>query len=219
MYNESDSIYLMNYNLGDKFCKNSFKNGRVHIFVRESIQFINVSLITFCKEEDLEIHLSAYTICTVAIYRSPSRNFQYFLNNFENILNSIYSNSIEIIIRTDININYLNDSTYKQLLHSLLAFYCLYSIVQFPTRIHTSSSAIGNIFINNIKFDNFSTYPFVNGMSDHDVQITVIHNLSVQNFNNYFYFGQKIDKCSITDFNPKLSYDSWDDIFMDKHYL
>ena len=52
-------------------------------------------------------------------------------------------------------------------------------------------------------------------MSDHDVQIRVIHNLSVQNYNNYFYFGQKIDKCSITDFNPKLSYESWDDIFMD----
>ena len=168
----------------------------------------------------MKVHLSAYNICIVAIYRSSSRNFQYFLNNSENILNLIYSNSIEIIICADININYLNDSTHKQLLDSLLAFYCLYSIVQFPTRIHTSSSsAIGNIFINNIKFDNFSTYPFVNGMSDHDVQITVIHNLSVQNFNNYFYFGQKIDKCSITDFNPKLSYDSWDDIFMDKHYL
>jgi len=52
-------------------------------------------------------------------------------------------------------------------------------------------------------------------MSDHDVQITVIHNLSVQNWNNYFYFGWKIDKRSITDFNPKLSYESWDDIFMD----
>lgn len=152
MYNKLDSIALMNYNLGAKVCRNSFKNGRVYIFIHESIQFINVSLIKFCKQKDLEIyavklHLSVYTICIVAIYRSPSGNFQYFLNNFETILNSIYSNSIEIIIYGDININYLNDSTHKQLLDSLLASYCLYSIVQFPTRIHTSSSAIGNIFI------------------------------------------------------------------------
>lgn len=52
-------------------------------------------------------------------------------------------------------------------------------------------------------------------MSDHDVQITVMYNLSVQNCNNYFYFGRKIDKYSITDFNPKSSYESWDDILMD----
>jgi hypothetical protein len=107
-------------------------------------------LIKFCKEKDLEIravkvHFSAYNICIVAIYQSPSRNFQYFLNNSENILNLIYSNSTEIIICAGININFLNNSTHKQLLDSLLAFYCLYSIVQFPTRIHTSSSAIGNI--------------------------------------------------------------------------
>ena len=74
---------------------------------------------------------------------------------------------------------------------------------------------MGKIFINSIKFDNFSTNQFVIGMSDHDVQIIVVHNLSVQNCNNYFYFGQKIDKCSITAFNTKLSCESWDDIFTD----
>jgi hypothetical protein len=78
----------------------------------------------------------------------------------------IYENSIEIIICGDIN--YLNVSTHKQLLDSLLASYCLYSTVQFPTRIHNSLSAIDNIFINSIKFHNFSIYPFVNGISDHD---------------------------------------------------
>jgi hypothetical protein len=174
----------------------------------------------FCKEKDMEIcavkiHLSDYTIYIMAIYRSPG-NFLYFLNNLETILNIIYESSIEIIICGDININYLNDSTHKRLLDSLLASYCLNSTVQFPTRIHNNSlSAIDNIFINNIKFNNFSISPFVNGMSDHDAQIIAIHNLTVQNCNNYFYFGRKIDKCSIIDFNTKLNYESWEDIFTD----
>ena len=78
--NELDSIALTNYNLGAKFCRSSFKNGVVHIFTHESIQLTNVSLIKFCKEKDLKIcavklHLFAYTICIVAIYRYPSRNF------------------------------------------------------------------------------------------------------------------------------------------------
>jgi hypothetical protein len=202
----------MNYKLGAKFCRNSFKNGGVCIFTHESIQFTNVSLIKFCKEKYLEIcaveiHLTDYTIYIMAIYQAPSGNFLYFLNNLETILNMIYENSIEIIICGEININYLNDSTHKQLLDSLLASYCLYSTVQFPTRIHNNSFlAIDNIFINNTIFHNFSIYPFVNGMSDHDAQIIVIHNFPVQNCNNHFYFSQKIDKCSIIDFNTKLSY-------------
>jgi hypothetical protein len=173
----------------------------------------------FCKEKALEIcavkmHLTDYTIYIMAIYWSPSGNFLYFLNNLETILNIIYENSIEIIICGDININDHKDSTHKQLLDSLLASYCLYSTVQFPTIIHNNSfSAIDNIFINSIKFDNFSIHPSVNGMSDHDAQIIVIHNLPVQNCNNHFYFSWKIDKCSIIDFNTKLSYESWEDIF------
>ena len=77
MYNELDSIAMMNYNLGAKFCTNSFKNGRIHIYIHESIQFINVSLIKICKEKYLEIcvvklHPPAYTICIVTTYRFPS---------------------------------------------------------------------------------------------------------------------------------------------------
>jgi hypothetical protein len=81
---------------------------------------------------------------------------------------------------------------------------------------NNSSSAIDSIFINNIKFDNFSIYPFVNGMSGHDAQIIVIHNLSVLTGNKNYYVSWKFDKNSITDFNRKLNYESWDDIFMDK---
>jgi hypothetical protein len=63
----------MNYNLGAKFCRNSLKNGGVCIFIHESIQFTNVSLMKFCKEKGMEIcavkiHLSDYTIYIMAIY-------------------------------------------------------------------------------------------------------------------------------------------------------
>jgi hypothetical protein len=86
-----------------KFCRNSFKNGGVCIFIQEIIHFTNVSLLKVCKEKDLEIcavklYLAAYTIYIKAIYRSPSRNCQQFLNNLKSILNFIYSNSIKIII-------------------------------------------------------------------------------------------------------------------------
>jgi hypothetical protein len=53
-------------------------------------------------------------------------------------------------------------------------------------------------------------------MSDHDAQIIVMHNLSILTWNINCFFSWKLDKNSITDFNMKLRYESWDDIFMYK---
>jgi len=59
-------------------------------FTHESTQFTNTNLNRSCKEKDLEIcavklHLLSCEICIITIYRSPSRNFQYFIDNLENI--------------------------------------------------------------------------------------------------------------------------------------
>jgi exonuclease III len=170
---EIDTIILTNYKLESKFCRSTFKNGGACIFTHKSIQSSNINLNEFCIEKDLEIfaiklHLPSYEISITTIYRSPSGNFQYFIDNLEKVLNKIYLNTTEVIICGDININYLIDSTYKQTLNSLLASYGLCSTIQFPTRIQKNShSTIDNIFINTFKY-NFSTFPIINGLSNHD---------------------------------------------------
>jgi exonuclease III len=195
--NEIDTIVLANYSLGAKFCRNALKNGGVSIFTHGSIHSTNINLNKFCKEKDLEIcavklHLPCHKICIITIYRSRSGNFQYFIDNLEKILSIIYINTTEIIICGDININYLNDSTHKQLLDSLLASYGLCSTVQFPTRIqNTSHSPIDNIFINTLKFSDFSLYPIINRLSDHDTESIIVRNIFEQNRNAYFYFNKK----------------------------
>jgi len=107
------------------------------------------------------VHVPYYiVICslsgfTLSFTLSPSGNFQYFIDYLEEILNMIYSSTIEIICG-DININYIIGSMHKQILDSLLASIGLCSKVQFPTRIKNNShSAIDNIFINTFKFNNF----------------------------------------------------------------
>jgi hypothetical protein len=126
----------------------------------------------------------------------------------------IYSNNTEIMICGDINVNYLIDSTHKQLLDLLLASYGLCSTVEFPTRIQNNShSAIDNIFINTFKFNNFSLFRIINGLSDHNAQRIIIRNILEQKCNTHFCFNRRIDRFSIIDFNTKLSYESWEDIF------
>jgi hypothetical protein len=79
----------------------------------------------------------------------------------------------------------LNNTTHKQLLNSLLSTYGLYCTVQFPTRIcNNSVSLLDSIFINIVKYDKLTVYSLVNGMSDHDAQVIVLHNITIPNDNN-----------------------------------
>jgi len=99
---EIETIRLPNYNLNAKFCRNTFKKGGVCIFTHETIHCSTINLNKFCKEKDLEIcaielHLQSYKICIVTIYRSPSGDFQYFINTLEKILRKIHNNSNDII--------------------------------------------------------------------------------------------------------------------------
>jgi len=152
-----DNILLQTYKLGDNFCRKIYRNGGVCIYIHELFQFSNINVYNFCNEKDLEaclikLYLPHCTIGIVNVYGSPTGNFEHFPNNLETLLNSISSNSMELIICRDFNINFLNNTTHKQLLNSLLATYGLYSTVQLPTRIcNNSVSTVGNIFINKVK--------------------------------------------------------------------
>jgi hypothetical protein len=64
-----------------------------------------------------------------------------------------------------------------------------------------------------LKFSDFSLYPIINGLSDHDAQNIIMHSIFEQNCNTHFYFNRRIYKFSIIDFNAKLSYEFWEDIF------
>jgi hypothetical protein len=68
----------------------------------------------------------------------------------------------------DININYLERCKKRQQLDALLQTYNLIGTVSFPTRkTNASTSAVDNIFIAKTKTS--AIYPFINGLSDHDV--------------------------------------------------
>jgi exonuclease III len=108
-----------------------------------------------CKEKDLElcaIQLHLLNMCIVCVYRAPSGDFLYFIQNLEDFLNKLYRHLKNIIICGDVNINYFINNSYKQQLDSLMASYGLHSTISFSTRTcHNSSTAIDNIFTNKCK--------------------------------------------------------------------
>jgi hypothetical protein len=93
-------------------------------------------------------------------------------------------------------------------------FFGLCSTIKFPTRIQKNShSSIDNIFINTFKFNNFSIFLIINGLSDRDAHSITLHKVLESSNNSYFYFNRQIDKYTILDFNTKLSHETWEVIF------
>jgi endonuclease/exonuclease/phosphatase family metal-dependent hydrolase len=111
----------------------------------------------------------------------------------EAALNQVYNNTLDIILCGDFNINYLNDNQNKQALNSSLTSYSLYSIIDFPMRIHNNSNTmIDNIFINKFKNENYSVSSLINGLSDHDAQVLSLFNIIVPDGRNEFYSYRKL---------------------------
>jgi exonuclease III len=106
-----DNILFQNNKLGANFCREMYKDGGVCIYIHESFQCSNINVYNFCKEKDLEVcviklYSPCCTVGMVNIYRSPSGNFENLLNEFETLLNTTSSNSMDLIICRDFNINF-----------------------------------------------------------------------------------------------------------------
>ena len=101
---------LHSYTVGAKFCRRMHKYGGVCIFVQNNIYYTTLNMDRYSNEKDIEIcavklHISLHTIITVTVYRSPTGNIDYFLNNLDEALNHIYNNTVDIILCGDFNIN------------------------------------------------------------------------------------------------------------------
>ena len=148
------------------------------------------------------------------LFRAPSGNFDLFLSKLDVVLRNLYTATLEYIVCGDINIDYLIDSDRKSRLDALLKTYNLTSVVNFPTRIQkNSATAIDNIFIDTSKMGNYSISPIINGLSDHDAQLIILHSYNSRPPSKKYRLIRNINDHMINDFLTKLSYETWDTIF------
>ena len=214
---ELDVTPISNYKLGANYCRKNLKNGGVCIYIQENLKFTKINLQKHCKEQDMEIaavqlkHNKKNTVI-LCVYRSPSGDFDYFLNKLDNILDSLYNFKTELILCGDININYLENSNKKKQLDCLLGTYNLVGTVYFPTRTtDNSATLIDNIFIDDRR--NYSIKPFINGLSDHDAQLITLSNFTLPISISEPTYIRNINKNTIAEFQLQLSWEQWDNIF------
>ena len=148
---ELDQINVDGYNLGATYCRQTVKRGGVCIFAHNNLNYTNIDLSAYRKEQDIEVcalnlKLTFSNRKIMTIYRAPTGNFEVFLNRLDSILKTLCKADSKLIVCGDINIDYLSDSEKKRQLDAALFSYNLFAIVHFPTRSqYQSNTAIDNI--------------------------------------------------------------------------
>jgi len=60
-------------------------------------------------------------------------------------------------------------------------------------------------------------YPFTNGLSDHDVQIITLTDISTPIPKQSFSLNRKFDNSTIRNFVYLLSYENWENVFVEEN--
>ena len=60
-------------------------------------------------------------------------------------------------------------------------------------------------------------HPLINGLSDHDAQIITLSNILISVARHVFSFTWKINSSSINKSTFLLSYENWEDVFLEKN--
>ena len=73
-------------------------------------------LSSHCKEQDIEICAiklahSSLNLYVLSLYRSPTGNFDTFIEKLEETLNLLFLNPVNLIICGDFNVNFMTDNT------------------------------------------------------------------------------------------------------------
>ena len=151
--------------------------------------------------------------CINTLY-SPSGNFSHFLLKLDTTLQLLYTLTPQIIICGDININYLMESEKRNQLDNLLLSFNLTNIINFPSRVlSTSAPEVDNVFIDISQFVSYTTTSILSGLSDDDDAHLLMFSTDYSHIPmEKSKTIRKINKHTISDFFNKLSNESWDTI-------
>lgn len=197
---DDSELVISNYKL-IRLDSSSKHTGGIVIYIRDGIYFevmncIALDLIMWYLS--IKVKLNNIDFIVAAIYRSPSYSPKLFIDKIQEILETDFDFSSNIIFMGDFNINLFKDDTYSKLLISTFDSYLMKQIVDKPTRITEKTSSQIDLVFTNIAY---LTCDVIDKISDHEVLI-VKGNVFVQNEKK-----DKINKCvQLLDFVKMKTY-------------
>ena len=160
------------------------RGGGVGFYVKNGLNFKKIESMTIMHEKifeciGLELKINDFLLCIGNFYRPPhftenDKGSMNFFNMFENWLDIMNDQYLNVILCGDFNVNLSNaNNKLTQFMSNLFASYSLQQQFFLPTRLSNNPSLIDNIFLSKI-FDCFSLQCY-NSFSDHNILATVLN--------------------------------------------
>lgn len=119
------------YAIGDSFARSVFKNGGSCIFVKNGLKVEVISLESFCKEKDFEICgllLCDFNLIVLSLYRAPTGDPYVLEKSLDQCLSKLKNiRGKEIVICTDLNIDFNKKDRVGGVISNILKSYNLYT--------------------------------------------------------------------------------------------
>jgi hypothetical protein len=178
------------------------------------LDLTNLSIEKIFEVCAVKITINKRKLCILCLYRAPDRDLSQFIEQLHSTLLYLESTKSELIICGDTNINYLIESYKKEQLQSVLDTYNLVQIIDFPTRISsTSISLIDNFFLDSNICNKFLVYPAINGLSEHDGQILILENLQAMIQSKHVNAFREINEEKIANFQLAVQNENWEEVY------
>lgn len=130
------------YDLVTSYCRPTRQNGGTALYVNHKYEAQTIDVQDFNIEMQFEccaikFNAAGHKMMVLSIYHPPSGDVNLFLTQLSNVL-EFYNEYDRMFICGDFNINYLVDSTMKQLFDHMLLCYGLAVTSMEPTRVSTN---------------------------------------------------------------------------------
>lgn len=214
-------IKLNNFELVSYFCREQFKRGGVCILAKPQLDCKPVAYNSV--EKHFEVCICEFnTVCNVykvyiiCVYRSPDSDFNVFINEFEEMMLSIFRANCYYVICGDINVNILCDSKQKNDLLNTMTEFDLKTHINVPTRITcNSSTCIDNIFSNlNLKSAKVNDIY----LSDHTYQVCEFDLFVPDSSKNKYIDIRDFSNENINAFYSFLNNELWTNLYDDGNF-
>ena len=144
---EFSVLKLDGYVPASGFCRSVSIRGGVAIYVRDNSDYLSLNISKYAEEMHCEvtgIYLVSTSTQLLTIYRSPSANFNRFIELLSTVLENI-NLTLNTIITGDFNVHFHSGDSRALELCCFFEAYGLHSKVNFSTRVN---SCLDNIFTN-----------------------------------------------------------------------
>ena len=206
-------IKISNYILASDFCRSENKHGGVSIFVKNNLKFKTLELRNFCCEFDSEfcgVEIMCIKTIIITLYRSGVGDFNIFLYNFENLLETLSSNYSKVIIAGDFNINFRLTSGNLTDLICLISSFGLHVTISEYTRVTMQSSTCIDNILTNISDNEYKVGVIEPCLSDHFGQVITLSNKENSKANiSQVTLRRRITNNGIANFRDSLSKINW----------